>query len=124
MLNRMIVQTQLLGAMGRRDRLIMRALFETDLTAHELIRIRRQDIDLRAKTFVVCGPRARRLRIERRLFDQIAFYRDEVAGFLGIEERHDRLFVYGFRTPFTLRQLRAMLEHYRRAAMIDDDACE
>lgn len=77
-LNRMIAQTYLLGLMGERDRLIMRALYESDLTVGELVRICNRDIDLRAKTFVVRGARPRRIVIDRRLFSQIVCYRDRV----------------------------------------------
>lgn len=126
-LNRMIAQTYRLGLMGERDRLIMRALYESDLTVAELVRIRNRDVDLRAKTFMVRGVRPRRIVIERRLFSQITFYRERVCGFLGLGDRHERLFLYDFRTPFTVRDVRRMLEVYRRAAGLsavgEDDAC-
>jgi site-specific recombinase XerD len=119
MLNRLIAQARVLGVMGRRDRLIFETLYATRITLAELTRLRRYDVDMLRHRMHIRGRRARTFKIDPTLCSRLTFYRDAVIGYLMSDGARDVLFPYEHAVPFTVTRLRALIEHYRRAAGIE-----
>jgi integrase/recombinase XerD len=119
---RVLMQTNLHGELGVRDRAMLETLYSTGVRRAELASLKLYDLDLRNGSLLVRegkGKKDRYVPLGQRAIDALRRYLDDVRPMLVIEPDDGSVFLHEFGEPFEKNRLSDLVKRYLLAAGID-----